>query len=992
MKKTIAFFAVVFFLCTCMNTFAQVNTYSFSQFGGTYSEITGGTVVASATGTSGATSIDDVTFLTQAIPFTFNFNGTGYTTYSISSNGFITFGATAPLSGTYGPISATTAYDGAASVTGRDIQGCFSTNATRTITSATLTGVTNFAGVVVGRIITGTGIPAATTVTGFNIGLGEITMSAAATSTGTAAVTIAAGELRSETIGPLGSQVHVIQWKNFRKFGTGGLNDNFNMQIRLYETSNLIEFIYGAVSSNATNAAPQVGLRGLTNADFNNRTGAVWNASTAGAINTASMTLVTASVPVSGQTYQWTPPLPPVADDVGVINSNIFNGRIYSVGKNYDFTATVKNFGTNTQNIVPVYYSLNGGSPVGPVNTVGPIPTNGTEDVSFNSGFAIGFITSGINEVKIYTALTGDQNLVNDTLTVLVFVGDKITAFPYLQTFGFPVGWTVLTENPGPTGSTPLWQLALCTNPAGVVADTAAKSNFFGPSNNLGRKEVLRSPEMDISSLTNPVVHFYSSYRTFTTEDDSIEVLVSTDGGLTFFSASTVYNKANSSVPSLATRPPASAAFAPDSSIQWRHETISLANVAGSENVIIGFRAKSGYGNNAWIDNVIVTDVSSLCTDAVTVPGTYNCNSLLSLNFVTVGLNIGGYTGTGSPTKPLEKEDVFGTFESMNSGGRVNVTSAIQTDNPTGGDVAVSQHTNSFPPSVAAVQIATNSTATTNDGSIFTPIVIYPNFWFTTTYTGNDKLGYATYDVSIDLDGLTLPNPDRVYIMKRADMTDSWQCQNTTRAGNILTVSGLNIFCDFVLAGNDQPSPVELASFVSVINGRDVTLIWSTSSETNNSGFDIERTSVNGNWSKIGFIPGNGTTSSPVSYSFADRGLNSGIYNYRLRQIDFNGNFAYHNLSNDVNIGIPEKYSLSQNYPNPFNPSTKINYDLPVDGKVSIRLFDISGKEVATIVNELKTAGYHTVQFNAANLPSGAYFYIINAGSFSDTKKLVLLK
>ena len=83
MKKTIAFFAVVFFLCTCMNTFAQVNTYSFSQFGGTYTEITGGTVVASATGTSGTTSIDDVIFLTQPIPFTFNFNGTGYTSYTI---------------------------------------------------------------------------------------------------------------------------------------------------------------------------------------------------------------------------------------------------------------------------------------------------------------------------------------------------------------------------------------------------------------------------------------------------------------------------------------------------------------------------------------------------------------------------------------------------------------------------------------------------------------------------------------------------------------------------------------------------------------------------------------------------------------------------------------------------------------------------------------------------------------------------------------------
>ena len=187
--------------------------------------------------------------------------------------------------------------------------------------------------------------------------------------------------------------------------------------------------------------------------------------------------------------------------------------------------------------------------------------------------------------------------------------------------------------------------------------------------------------------------------------------------------------------------------------------------------------------------------------------------------------------------------------------------------------------------------------------------------------------------------------------------------------------------------------PVELSSFTSSVIKREVTLNWTTASERNNSGFDIERSNQTANeWTKVGNVSGNGTTNSSVNYLFTDRGLASGSYNYRLKQIDFNGNFEYFNLNNEVNIGIPSNYDLSQNYPNPFNPSTKINYDLPYDGNVSIKLFDMSGKEVETLVNESKTAGYYSVNFNAAGLSSGVYFYSISADNFSATKKMLLLK
>ena len=171
-----------------------------------------------------------------------------------------------------------------------------------------------------------------------------------------------------------------------------------------------------------------------------------------------------------------------------------------------------------------------------------------------------------------------------------------------------------------------------------------------------------------------------------------------------------------------------------------------------------------------------------------------------------------------------------------------------------------------------------------------------------------------------------------------------------------------------------------------------VTLNWATSKETNNQGFEVERSLVGANsWAKVGTVTGNGTTTETRSYSFSER-VTTGNYSYRLKQIDFNGNFEYHNLSSEVNVGVPSEFALSQNYPNPFNPSTKIDYDIATDGNVSVVLFDMSGREVAKLVNDFKPAGYYTVSFNASNLSSGMYFYRISASNFSQTKKMVLVK
>lgn len=202
------------------------------------------------------------------------------------------------------------------------------------------------------------------------------------------------------------------------------------------------------------------------------------------------------------------------------------------------------------------------------------------------------------------------------------------------------------------------------------------------------------------------------------------------------------------------------------------------------------------------------------------------------------------------------------------------------------------------------------------------------------------------------------------------------------------------------LSGVNAPLPVVLSSFSASVKFNNVSLSWKTDTEINNSGFDIERVDYRqpaiGNWEKIGFIKGKGTVNTPTNYSFTDEKINAGKYQYRLKQKDNNGNYEFHQLSGTVEVGLPKDFKLSQNYPNPFNPTTKIDFSLPLDSKVSILIYDMTGREVKTLVNETRTAGYHTLELNASSLSSGTYFYrliaIANGKDFISTKKFVLVK
>jgi hypothetical protein len=189
--------------------------------------------------------------------------------------------------------------------------------------------------------------------------------------------------------------------------------------------------------------------------------------------------------------------------------------------------------------------------------------------------------------------------------------------------------------------------------------------------------------------------------------------------------------------------------------------------------------------------------------------------------------------------------------------------------------------------------------------------------------------------------------------------------------------------------------PVELTSFTANVVGSDVRLNWSTATETNNQGFQVERSSGS-EFVQIGFIDGHGTTTEIQNYSFIDKSLEAGVYSYRLKQVDFDGTFDYSNVV-EIEIGALQIFTLEQNYPNPFNPSTKINFNLAVDSKVNLGIYDVLGQELATMINGNLRAGTHEIDFSGQGMNSGVYFYKltatgVNGASFTDVKKMILTK
>ena len=194
----------------------------------------------------------------------------------------------------------------------------------------------------------------------------------------------------------------------------------------------------------------------------------------------------------------------------------------------------------------------------------------------------------------------------------------------------------------------------------------------------------------------------------------------------------------------------------------------------------------------------------------------------------------------------------------------------------------------------------------------------------------------------------------------------------------------------------ETPLPVQLTSFIGVVTGHYVDLAWKTATEVNSTTFEIERRAI-AQWEKIGELPAAGTSNTPHEYTYVDNLKNIGPGNilYRLKTINNDGSFQY---SAEVEVAsLPITFSLQQNYPNPFNPQTKIQYSLPENAFVQLKVYDITGREVSILANENQVAGYYEKTFNSMNLSSGVYFYRVTAqtqgkNTLIQMKKMVLLK
>ena len=218
------------------------------------------------------------------------------------------------------------------------------------------------------------------------------------------------------------------------------------------------------------------------------------------------------------------------------------------------------------------------------------------------------------------------------------------------------------------------------------------------------------------------------------------------------------------------------------------------------------------------------------------------------------------------------------------------------------------------------------------------------------------------------------------------------------------SASGFTSFSPFGV-GNNGALPIQMASSAAyLLRGNDVEVTWKTVSETNNYGFEIHRKrGESGEWLKIAFVEGHGTTLAPQSYSYIDRALTFGKYSYRIKQIDLDGKSETF-PEMEVTVGVaPGAFVLAQNYPNPFNPSTLIEFVVPQSGFATMKVYNLLGQEVATLFEGNAEAGrIYTVRFsatggsafggNASNLPSGLYFYTLRSGGKSETKRMILAR
>ncbi len=495
-----------------------------------------------------------------------------------------------------------------------------------------------------------------------------------------------------------------------------------------------------------------------------------------------------------------------------------------------------------------------------------------------------------------------------------------------------PYGWSNVQGS-----GTGLWARSTSgTNPTTSPKSGAGMAYFNSFTYASGTSAMLISPMLNIPN-DNYRVYFWM-YRDggYSSNADRVDVYINSTNDTT---GGTLLGTVNRSI----SLPPAV------SSAGWYRYEFNLPSGSSGSGKYIIICARSGYGNNIYLDELGFHSIPS-SSNTQTIPA----NSTDPITF----------TGTGAAIQ-------FTT---------ANTTSIV----------VQCERINSSPGGALPSGIQN----------------IAPVYWSFTITSGTLT---GTFNLILDITGVPgVNNASQLHLLRRSDPSAPWTNLGTPSSvnGNLLTWTGLTSFSEYTIGGDDNnPLPVELSSFTADVKGRDVQLRWTTATEVNNAGFEIERKKISEgdkqamSWEKVGFVRGNGNSNRPIEYSFIDSKLNSGKYSYRLKMIDYDGSYEYSDEIN-IEIGKPAVTKLEQNYPNSFNPSTVIEYQLANPSKVGIEVYNITGQRLVTLVDNDQDAGYYNIVFDASRygLSSGVYFYRmvaidkINGQRVVQTKKMLYLK
>ena len=370
-------------------------------------------------------------------------------------------------------------------------------------------------------------------------------------------------------------------------------------------------------------------------------------------------------------------------------------------------------------------------------------------------------------------------------------------------------------------------------------------------------------------------------------------------------------------------------------------------------------------------------------------------NVALNGNTLTLGTTIAlpgsltytaGYlTGTGTFTRWFATAAISGNAGLFPMGvGANNRSLAIGGSPSTGGPIAVSYNNATTVSSITFTENVQNFVNRYDANWVVTPSGGYTDPAMTLTIHG-DGIPGITNVADLDLSAAAVIATG-VYASPSGTTSAPVLTRNGLTQGTIVT----NPF--YIASTVTSPLPVEMTSFTAAATGSSALLRWSTATEVNNMGFDVERKTAKSDWAKIGFVSGNGTSNAPHAYTYADNAT-AGTYSYRLKQIDRDGKFEYSSVV-EVKIALTAAdYTLQQNYPNPFNPATVVRFAVPTAQKATLKIYNSAGQEVATLFNGIADAGrMYELSFDGSQLASGVYFSILQSGGKQDVKKMTLLR